>query len=71
MLESKTMKQEKETPVWLTALKLILIAVVLIGGVGLALRWAGTRQDTNTPPAVSAPSQSWGIAGDSPVRSKR
>lgn len=65
------MKPEKETPVWLTILKLIVLATVLIGGVGLALRWAGTRQESNAPPAVSAPSQSWGIAGDSPVRSKR
>ena len=65
------MKQEKETPVWLTILKLVVLATVLIGGVGLALWWAGLRQNTATPPAVSAPSQSWGIAGDSPVRSKR
>ena len=65
------MKQEKETPVWLTIIKLIVLATVLIGGVGLALRWAGRQQSTSSPPAVSAPSQSWGIAGDSPVRSKR
>lgn len=65
------MKSEKETPVWLTILKLIALATVLIGGVGLALWWAGTKQVTNAPPAVSAPSQGWGIAGDSPVRSKR
>lgn len=65
------MKQEKETPVWLTIIKLVVLATVLIGGVGLALWWAGLSQNTVTPPAVSAPSQSWGIAGDSPVRSKR
>jgi uncharacterized membrane protein len=65
------MKQEKETPVWLTIIKLIVLATVLIGGVGGALWLAGLSQNTTTPQAVSAPSQSWGIAGDSPVRSKR
>jgi flagellar basal body-associated protein FliL len=65
------MTQKKETPVWLTIIKLVVLATVLIGGVGLALWWAGLSQSTSTTPAVSAPSQSWGIAGDSPVRSKR
>lgn len=66
------MKQEKEPPVWLTALKLIVILAILIGGVGGALWWAGLGQEPADPSApVSASSQSWGIAGDSPIRSKR
>lgn len=65
------MKQEKETPVWLTVLKLVLLATVLIGGVGLALWWAGLKQESVAQPPVSAQSQPWGIAGDSPIRSKR
>ena len=64
------MKPEKETPVWWTALKLIALLTVLIGGVGVALWAAGLSQKDVVQPAVSAPSQGWGIAGDSPVRKR-
>jgi uncharacterized iron-regulated membrane protein len=65
------MKQEKETPIWLTILKLVVLATVLIGGVGLVLWWAARQQSSVASPAVSAPSQPWGIVGDSPIRNKR
>lgn len=61
----------KETPVWLTAIKLIALIAVLVGGVGLALWAAGLKQQSVDQPPVSASSQGWGIAGDSPIRSKR
>ncbi len=57
-----------EPPLWLTALKLILVLVVMIGGVGLAL-WYAQRMETdagNTPA-----SDHWGISHDSPLRMKR
>jgi hypothetical protein len=63
----------EEPPVWLTVTKLLLLATVLIGGVGLALWYAGEHQENSVAPA-SAPSDgkaSWGIAGDSPIRSNR
>ena len=61
----------KETPVWWTALKIIALLAALIAGVGLALWAAGQKQQSVDQPAVSAPSQGWGIAGDSPIRSNR
>ena len=63
----------EEPPLWLTVTKLVVLAVVLIGGVGLALWYAGEYQETRVAP-VAAPSDgtaSWGIAGDSPIRSNR
>jgi len=65
------MKKNDEPKVWVTVLKLILLLTVLVGGVGLALWWAGKQQASVEQPPVSSPSQSWGIAGDSPIRSKR
>lgn len=56
-----------EPKVWVTALKLILGLVVIVGGVGLAL-WLAKDMDSNGP---KKPSDSWGIANDSPVRMKR
>ena len=61
---------EKETPVWLTIVKLVLLAVCLIGGVGLALWWAADAQD-NTPTPMATQPGDWGIAKDSPFPSKR
>jgi len=64
------MDDDEKKPVWLTILKLVVIASVLIGGVALALWYAGDLQQNATPAAVTRPGD-WGIANDSPVRSKR
>lgn len=63
----------EEPPLWLTVAKLVTLAVALIGGVGLALWYAGEHQENTFTPA-SAPSDgtaSWGIAGDTPIRKNR
>lgn len=65
------MEDEKKSNVWLTLLKLTLVAAVLIGGVGLALWYAAHVQrfdDPNKPP--DTPARSWGIVNDSPIRPK-
>ncbi|APW41898.1 hypothetical protein [Rhodoferax saidenbachensis] len=62
------MKRDNEPNVWLTVVKLIVGAVILIGGVGAALYYVSEHQGgLPTPPA----DKSWGIASDSPINSKR
>lgn len=63
----------EEPPLWLTVTKLVVLVVVLIGGVGAALWYAGEHQENSVAPA-STPTDgtaSWGIAGDSPIRNNR
>jgi len=76
------MKQEdeKEPNVWVTALKLVIGAIVIVGGVGFAL-WMAAQGPVNSPaqdqaqqevwkqsPKPPTDSSSWGISKDSPVR---
>lgn len=64
----------EEPPVWLTVTKLVALAVVLIGGVGLALWYAGEAQNNTVEPSSATQSDgtaSWGIASDSPIRKNR
>ncbi len=71
--ESVHMKNDDEDPpVWLTVLKLVVIAVVLIGGTGLAL-WYVDQMQSRDQPALGSGSGStgWGIVGDNPLRFKR
>jgi hypothetical protein len=87
MLASEVaMKQEMETSIWVTAIKLITIGIIFIGGVGGAL-WLASLGPVSSPALEQAkqgagetakstntkiPKDSgWGIANDSPVRSKR
>ena len=76
------MKPAKEPKTWVTAIKLLAISTVLIGGVGLALWWAskGSGGSLALEQAIEAarasgraptPSNSWGIVGDSPLRPAR
>ncbi len=61
-------RKNDEPKVWVTVLKLIVGAAVLIGGVGAAL-WYAKDMDNGGP---KAPGQSgWGISQDSPLRMKR
>ena len=70
----------KEPNVWVTALKLLLGASVIVGGVGFAL-WMAAQRPTYSPaleqaqqevqeksPKPPTDSSSWGISKDSPVR---
>lgn len=75
------MDDDDEPKLWVTVLKLVLIAAVFIGGVWLALWYASLRpvyspaqeeaqkevseKSQNSP---SSPGKSWGIAKDSPLR---
>ena len=65
-------KKDKEPPLWLTVLKLVVLATVLIGGTGFAL-WYVAKHQKLPDPAVApvTPSSSWGIANDSPIKPKR
>ena len=72
-------RDDKEPNVWVTALKLVVGAVLIIGGVGFAL-WMAAQGPGYSPAleqakeAVRAKSpnstgdSSWGISKDSPVR---
>jgi flagellar basal body-associated protein FliL len=80
------MKQEKETKVWVTAIKLVALAVILIGGVG-GILWLASLGPVYSPALEQAKQEAnetakstntklptnsgWGIAGDSPIRPKR
>lgn len=59
---------DDEPKVWVTVLKLVIGAVLLIGGVGLAL-WYAKDLDTGGPKPPEA--DPWGISHDSPLRMKR
>ena len=65
-------KYDEETPVWVTVLKLVAIAVVLMGGTGLAL-WYVDQVQSRDQPALGSGSgiSGWGIIGDSPLRPHR
>ena len=65
------MEEEKKPNVWWLALKLVVVALVILGAVGLALWYAAHKQrfdDPNKPP--DTPAKSWGIVNDSPLRPK-
>ena len=66
------LKKDKETPLWLTLLKLVVLAAVLLGGTGYAL-WYVAQHQKLADPAVApvTPSNSWGIVIDSPIKPKR
>lgn len=67
-------KKEKESPLWWTVVKLVMLAVALIGGTGLALWYVAQHQSLSMPDPAKAPvtpSSSWGIVHDSPIAPKR
>jgi flagellar basal body-associated protein FliL len=61
---------DKETPLWLTLLKLVVVLIVLIGGVGFALVWVDEEQSKQPSPAEK-PADPWGIVKDSPIHPRR
>ena len=64
----------EEKPLWITVLKLILLATTIIGGTGLALWYvAQHQQQQQIDPTIApvTPSSSWGLANDSPLKPKR
>jgi len=66
-METRVKKVEKKEPnVWWTTVKLVIGAVMLIGGTGFLLWWASEQQ--GQPPAPAPSNGGWGIANDSPIR---
>lgn len=67
------MDEEEEPKVWVTVIKLVLGAALLIGGTGFTLWYFSKEQERARPtePASSAVVKGWGIAGDSPLRKNR
>jgi hypothetical protein len=63
------MDDNKEPKLWVTVVKLVIGAIVLIAVVGLALYY--TAKFNTYAPAEAPPDQSWGITKDSPIRSNR
>lgn len=81
--ETKVDEDDDEPKTWVSALKVILAAAVLIGVVGLALWYANQRPVSSpaleqaqkevqekSPSGRSSRDDSWGIAKDSPIRRK-
>ena len=65
-------KDDEEPPIWVTVLKLVVIAVVLIGGTGLALWYVDQVQSRDQPGLGTGNNSSdWGIKGDNPLRPNR
>lgn len=60
------MKDDKEPPLWVTVVKLVIGAVILIGLIGLGLYYTA-KYNTYAPP-TAPPDRSWGISKDSPIR---
>lgn len=63
-------KKPDSPPLWWTITKLVVIAMVLMGGVGYVLVWVDEHQSKDVSPAVK-PSDPWGIARDSPINFRR
>jgi hypothetical protein len=62
------MKRDDEPKWWVTLIKLVIGATIIIGGVGMALNYVESHQE-KTP--IPTPKQNWGIFGDSPLRGNR
>jgi hypothetical protein len=67
------MNEDEETNVWLTVIKLVLGAALIIGGTGFALWYFSKEQERSQPvePATSGKVKGWGIVNDSPIRNRR
>jgi len=76
----KQQQHDEEPRIWLTVVKLLIGAALLIGGVGLAL-WIAAQGPVHSPALEQAQQEvqtksskplssdsSWGIAKDSPLR---
>ena len=67
------MDNDEEPNVWITVAKLVIGAIVIIGGTGFALWYFGEEQERSqtSEPASGANVPGWGIIGDSPLRKNR
>jgi hypothetical protein len=63
------MDEDEEPKFWVTVLKLVAGAIVMLILVGLGLYY--TAKFNTYEPEASPPDTSWGITKDSPIRNKR
>jgi hypothetical protein len=58
---------------WVTILKLVVVATLFIGGTGFALWYFGKEQELSKPSAAESTTivKGWGIVRDSPIPGKR
>lgn len=63
------MKKVNEPKLWVTVLKLVVGAVLIIGGVGSVLWWASKAEKSDSRAPLS--NIGWGISTDSPIRNNR
>ena len=63
------MDDDKEPELWVTVLKLVAGAIVLMTLIGLGLYF--TAKYNTYEPQAPAPDTSWGITKDSPIHKKR
>lgn len=63
------MSDDKEPKFWVTVIKLVIGAVVLIALIGLGLYYTAKFNTYQAP--SSSGSADWGISKDSPIRSNR
>jgi hypothetical protein len=62
---------DEDPPVWITVIKLVVIAVV-IGGTGLALWYVDQAQSRDQPGlGTGSKDQGWGIVNDNPLQRNR
>lgn len=62
---------DDEPSVWVTVLKLVVGAIILIGGTGLALWYVDQVQESAKPGLGSGMgSHDWGIVKDNPLRNR-
>ena len=59
---------DDEPKLWVTILKLVLVAAVFIGGTGLILSYFSDEQANAGPDPAKSGRTDWGISTDSPIR---
>jgi hypothetical protein len=59
------MKRDEDPNPWVTMLKLLIGAIVLIGSVGYALWYMDQQQSKDAPVKID---KGWGIFSDNPIR---
>ena len=67
------MDDDKEPSFWVTLVKLVIGATILIGGTGLVLNYVHIEQKLVEPDSKSAPNKlsDWGVSKDSPIPARR
>jgi hypothetical protein len=67
------MNDDDDPKLWVTVLKLVIVATLFIGGTGFALWYFSKQQELSKPGETESTNivKGWGIVGDSPLRKNR